>query len=80
MNYIKMLYYHRTDISKGINVNQTSTLEECIICHYLHLLDKGFQFEPAVWNCCHDSLMTFMSLNDIDILNIHDVDYRCIIN
>ena len=29
-----MLYYHRTDASKGIDVNKTSESKECDICHY----------------------------------------------
>ena len=34
MNNIKILYYNRTDISEGININRTSELKECDICHY----------------------------------------------
>ena len=29
-----MLYFDRTDISEGIDVNKTSTSRECTICHY----------------------------------------------
>ena len=41
---VKMLYYDRTDISKGIDVNKTNTSRECIICHYWYFLDEGFKF------------------------------------
>ena len=40
MNNIEMLYYDRDDISKGIDVNKTSELKECDICHYWHFLEK----------------------------------------
>ena len=29
-----MLYYYRTDVSQGIDINETSTSKECDICHY----------------------------------------------
>ena len=29
-----MLYFDRTDVSEGIDVNKTSPSEECDICHY----------------------------------------------
>ena len=38
-----MLEYDRTDISKGVDVNQTNASRECDICHYWYFLDKGFK-------------------------------------
>ena len=29
-----MLYFDRTDVSEGIDVNKTSASKECDICHY----------------------------------------------
>ena len=29
-----MIYYDRTDVSKRVDVNKTSELKECDICHY----------------------------------------------
>ena len=47
----------------------------------LHLvLDKGFKFQPALCNGCHNLLMMYMDLNSIAILNVHGHDYQCIIN
>ena len=69
-----MLYYDSIDVSKGIDVNKISVSKECNICHYWYFLDKGFKFQPYVWNFCHDVLM--MSMN---LMNINGVDYRCII-
>ena len=34
MNNINMLYFHRIDFSKGIDVNKTNKSKECDICHY----------------------------------------------
>ena len=34
MNSIKMLYYDRIDVSKGIDINKTSVSKQCDILHY----------------------------------------------
>ena len=34
MNNIKMLYFDRTDVPEGIDVNKTSGSKECDIFHY----------------------------------------------
>ena len=33
MNNIKMLYFDRTDVSEGIDVNKTSASKEGNVCH-----------------------------------------------
>ena len=63
-----MLYYDRIDIFKGIEVNKTSASKECDICYYWYFLDRGFTFQPYVYNGSHNLLM--MSINDIAILSI----------
>ena len=75
-----MLYFDRNDASKGIDVNKTGASKKCIICHYWYFLDKEFKFQLDVCNRYHDVLMMPINLNDIAILNICGVDYRCIIN
>ena len=75
-----MLYYDRIDVSKGIDVHETSESKECDVCHYWYFLDKGFKFQPHVCNDCHDVLMMSMNLSNIAILNINNADYRCIIS
>ena len=57
MNNTEMLYYDRIDVSEGNDVNKTSTLKECDICLYWYFLDKGFKFQPYVFNRCHDLLI-----------------------
>ena len=71
-----MLYYHRIDVSKGIDVNKTGESKECDICHYWYLLDQGFQFQPDICNGCQNVLMMSMNLCDIAFLNIHGADYK----
>ena len=37
-----MLYFDRTEVSEGIDVNKTGMAKERIICHYWYFLDKVF--------------------------------------
>ena len=80
MNNIKTLDCATVDVSEGIDVNKTSTLKECGICHYLYFLYYSFKFQPNVCNRCHDLLMMSMNLSNITILNIKNSDYCCIIS
>ena len=57
-----MLCYDRIDVSEGIDVNKTSELKECDICHCWYFLNKRFKFQPNVCNRCHDLLMMPMNL------------------
>ena len=52
----------------------------CDIFHCLYFLDKGFHFQPYVFNGCHDVLIMSMNLSNIAILNINSADYHCIIS
>ena len=53
-NNIKMLYNDRIDVSEGVDVNKTSALKECDICHYWYFLNYIFKFQPNVCNGYHD--------------------------
>ena len=75
-----MLYCDRIEISEETDVNKTSESKECDLCHYLYFLDKVFNFQLYVCNCCHDVLMMCVNLSDIAILNIEGAEYCCIIN
>ena len=75
-----MLYYDRSDVSEGIDVNKSSLSKECDICHYWYYLDKEFKLESYVFNGCYDVLMMSVNLSNIAILNIKGADYCCIIN
>ena len=65
-----MVQYEKNDVSEGIDINKTSLSKECILCHYWYLKDVGFNFEPHVFNNCHDILMTAYELKNIAILNV----------
>ena len=75
---IKVLYYDRIDVSKGISVNKTSASKDCDIYQYWHFLNYSFKFQPNVCNRCHDLLMMSVNLSNIAILNIKCSNYRCI--
>ena len=76
---IKMLQYKKNDISKGIDTNKTSPSKECILCHYWYFKNVGYKFEPHVYNKCHDVFMAAYELKSIAILNVKEVDYRCVL-
>ena len=75
-----MLYYDRTDVSEGIDVNKTSASKECDVCHYWYFLNYSFKFQANDCNRCHDLLMMSMNLSDIAVLNIKGSDDSCIIS
>ena len=45
----------------------------------LEFSNKRYRFESFFCNSCYDVLMMSINIDSIGILNIHDVDYRCII-
>ena len=54
MNSLSMLYYDKIDVSERIDINKTSELKECDICHYWYFLNKAFKFQPNVRQRCHE--------------------------
>ena len=46
-----MLYFDRIGVSEGTDVNITSALKECDICHYWYFLKKvlGFNEMSAIY-------------------------------
>ena len=48
MDY-KMQEYDRIDNSEGIDMNETSALKECDICHYWYFLDKNLCTISLQW-------------------------------
>ena len=75
-----MVYYDRVDVSEGNDVNKTSASKECDVCHYWYFLNYSFKFQPNICNRCHSLLMMYVNFSNIDILNIKDSDYCCIIS
>ena len=62
-----MLYYHRINISEGIDINKTSASKEGDICHYRNFSDNSFQFQADGCNGCHDILKVSIKLNNTAI-------------
>ena len=84
MNYIKnkffgkmlMLYYDRTDVSEGIDINKTSVSKERDIRHFWYLFNKALMFQTYVCNGSHDFIVISINLSNTAILNVKSVDYR----
>ena len=72
-----MLQYERIHVSEGIDLNKSDKTKECLNCHYWYIKGIGYKYEPCVCNQCHDLSMAVYDLNDLMILNIKDIDYRC---
>ena len=71
-----MLEYDRIDISEGIDTNKTSVSKECDICHYWYFLDKNFNYDPYLYNGCHDLMQKAMSFRNVAIVSIKGNDHR----
>ena len=74
-----MLRFEKISISAGIDINKSNKSKECIICHYWYFKRVGYKFEPYVCNKCHDMSMMAYELENIAILNVKSVDYRCVL-
>ena len=74
------MHFDKIDVSEGIDINKTNAPKECIIFEYYYFVDKCLKFQPDVCNGCYDVLMMSININDIAVLNICEVDYRCISN
>ena len=48
-------------------------------CHYWHFKDICYTFESHVCNKYHDISMMAYELENIAILNVKGVDYRCVL-
>ena len=75
---LQILYFDRTKVSEGIDINKTSESKECDVCYYWYVSNKRFKFQPNVCNRCHDLLMMCTNSSDIAILEIKGSDYSCI--
>ena len=52
-----MLEYDK--VSKGIDVNKTEGLRECIICYYCYLLNINSRFQSKICNGHDIDVVTF---------------------
>ena len=70
-----MLKCDRIDVLERIATNKTNASKECDICHNWYFLDKGFKFEPYVWNGFHDLMQKAMNSNDVAIVSVKRNNY-----
>ena len=61
-----MSQYITINISEGVDLNKTSALKECELCHYWFFKDIGFKSEEHVCNGCHYVLTRGYSLENIE--------------
>ena len=61
---------------RRIDLNKTSTSDECELCHYWFFKDVGFKFEKHVCNKCHDLLAMAHSLKNLAILSARATTFR----
>ena len=48
-----------------------------MICNYWYFKYIGYKYETHVCNGCHDLSMMVFDPNDLMILNIKGINYRC---
>ena len=75
---IRISQYKKIDVSEEINTNKTSASKKCMPCNSCCFKDVGYKFEPNVCNKCIVKLMTDYELKNIAMLNVKEVDFRCI--
>ena len=83
--YILYIYYHilyilfRIDLSKEIDFTKSKDSKECIVCHYWYFHHR-FKFQKSAYNDCYEILIISLEINNIAIIIVKGVDYRCIIH
>ena len=71
-----MLEHDRIAISEGIDVNKTSLLKECDICHFWYFKDIDFKHEPYLCNGCHDLMQKAIGFSNVAIVYVKGNAYR----
>ena len=64
-----MLYFNKMTFLKELMLIRQVNKKECDICHYRHILDRGFKFPPDICSVYLDLLMMSVNLSDISVLN-----------
>ena len=71
-----MLEYDRIDASEGIDVNKTNASKECDICNHWYFKDIIFEYEPYLYNGCHDLMQKAINFNGVAIVPVKESDYK----
>ena len=72
-----MLYYHRIDLSKRIDLTKNKNSKEYIFYHHFN---HGFKYQKYVYNGCHNLLMLCFNISDITTITVKGIKFRCIIH
>ena len=72
-----MLYYDKIDLSEGNEDVKSNNGKEYVVCH-CWFFNHEFKFQGAICNGCHDLMMSFLNLTDIDIVTGRNVDCCCV--
>ena len=74
------MQYERITDDEGIDHNKNSnTSRFCDVCGFWFFVNKNFNYEDYACNGCHNLLMMAFSLDNIAVLNVGNVFYRCIL-
>ena len=73
------MQYERITDDEGIDHNKNSnTSRFCGVYRFWFFVNKNFNYEDYACNGCHNLLMMAFSLDNIAVLNVGNVFYRCI--
>ena len=70
-----MTEYDRIDVADGLTKNKLVS-RECWLCGYYYFLDKNFNYEKHLCNCCHDMSMKANSMHNLAIAYNNGSAYR----
>ena len=73
-----MLYYDRIDISEGIDLANSNSSKECMVCQNC-FFNHWFKFQDSIWNGYHNLTVFCLNISNIVIVSAKGVAYRCII-
>ena len=73
-----MFHYNKINFSGGIHINKSNKSKECMIYHYRCFLNLNWTYEPYFCNRCHDISMMAYDLENIAMLNVKGIGYRCV--
>ena len=63
-----MLEYDGIYINEGIDVNRNKLVsKECILCKYWYFINKYFNYQRYVCDCCHDMSLRATSVHNLVI-------------
>ena len=65
-----MLEYDKIDVPEGTDANKTNASKECDSCHQWYFLNKGFKYEPNLYNGCHDLMQKAINFNGVAIVSV----------